>query len=451
MKLTKLGSKLLGGLATLGLAASPIALQAQSIGQSGASNSNVLNIPDNVVLLGQSDPNVRTATAVVNGTVITGTDVDHRTALLTAASEGELPPEELRRVRMQVLRNLIDETLQIQEAAAQEIEISDAQVNQRYQTLAAQNFSQQTEAMDQYLLSIGSSPASLKRQIKGELAWTTLLRRNISPFINVSEEEVREELKRMEAEKGTEEFRLGEIYLSATAENLETVQQNAAQIVEQLRQGGSFVAYARQFSEASTASVGGDLGWVRLPQLPRELSTQATQMQPGELRGPIPIPGGFSILFLIDKRQILTADPRDATLSLKQISIGFTPGVTEAAAAARVETFTNAVASMRGCGDAEAVAAGIGADVVSNEIVARQLPEQLQASLLNLQVGQTTPPFGSVNDGVRVLMLCGRDDPETIGGPTIDDLIAQKEEERIQKRAQRYLRDLRNDAYIEYN
>ncbi|WP_271439323.1 peptidylprolyl isomerase [Pontixanthobacter luteolus] len=451
MKLTKLGSKLLGGLATLGLAASPIALQAQAIGQSGASNSNVLNIPDNVVLMGQSDPNVRTATAVVNGTVITGTDVDHRTALLTAASEGELPPEELRRVRMQVLRNLIDETLQIQEAAAQEIEISDGQVNQRYQTLAAQNFGQQTEAMDQYLLSIGSSPASLKRQIKGELAWTSLLRRNISPFINVSEEEVREELKRMEAEKGTEEFRLGEIYLSATAENLETVQQNAAQIVDQLRQGGSFVAYARQFSEASTASVGGDLGWVRLPQLPRELSSQATQMQPGELRGPIPIPGGFSILFLIDKRQILMADPRDATLSLKQISISFSSDVTEASAAAKVETFTNAVASMRGCGDAESVAAGIGADVVSNEIVARQLPEQLQASLLNLQVGQTTPPFGSVNDGVRVLMLCGRDDPETVGGPTIDDLIAQKEEERIQKRAQRYLRDLRNDAYIEYN
>ena len=35
-----------------------------------------------------------------------------------------------------------------------------------------------------------------------------------------------------------------------------------------LRQGGSFVAYARQYSQASTAAVGGDLGWVRLEQLP---------------------------------------------------------------------------------------------------------------------------------------------------------------------------------------
>ena len=38
--------------------------------------------------------------------------------------------------------------------------------------------------------------------------------------------------------------------------------------------GGSFVGYARQFSEASTAAVGGDLGWIRLAQLPSELASR---------------------------------------------------------------------------------------------------------------------------------------------------------------------------------
>jgi peptidyl-prolyl cis-trans isomerase SurA len=51
-------------------------------------------------------------------------------------------------------------------------------------------------------------------------------------------------------------------------------------------------------------------------------------MAPGQLAGPIEIPGGFSILYLIDKRQVLTADPRDAVLSLKQISIAFPKGTT---------------------------------------------------------------------------------------------------------------------------
>lgn len=434
-------------LAVSGLMISPASVQAQAAQQS----PNTLSIPDNVQILGNNNPNIRTPTAVVNGTVITGTDIDHRVALLVAASEGELPEAELQRVRMQVLRNLIDETLQIQEAAAQEIPVEAPQVEQRYNQVAAQNFGSNTDQMDVYLLSIGSSPASLKRQIRGEIAWSNLIRRNISPFINVSDEEARETLERMEASRGTNEYRIGEIYLSATPENIQAVRQNAQQIVQQLQQGGSFVAYARQFSESTTASVGGDLGFVRLETLPAEMAVQARQMQPGELRGPFEIPGGLIIQLLIDKRQILTADPRDATLSLKQISVSFPAGITEADFALGVGRFNEAIASMRGCGDAEAVGASIGAEVVENEIVARSLPEQLQASLLSLQIGQSTEPFGSPQDGVRVLMLCGRDDPEADGGPTLEQIVSQLEEERVQKRAQRFLRDLRNDAYIEYN
>src|SRR5690606_1148660 len=41
-----------------------------------------IDIPQNVQLLGKNDPNVRRATAVVSGDVITGTDVDQRLALV---------------------------------------------------------------------------------------------------------------------------------------------------------------------------------------------------------------------------------------------------------------------------------------------------------------------------------------------------------------------------------
>ena len=48
-------------------------------------------------------------------------------------------------------------------------------------------------------------------------------------------------------------------------------------------------------------------------------------------------------------------------------------------------------------------------------------------------------------------MLCGRDDPQAEKGPSFDELMAQMEDDRINKRAQMYLRDLRRDAIIEYN
>jgi peptidyl-prolyl cis-trans isomerase SurA len=440
-------TKLLAGFISLGLAVSPVVAQAQDAAQP----ANSLNLPENVTMLGKSDPNMRRATALVNGEVITGTDVEQRAALLVAASEGAIPEDAMQQVRQQTLRRLIDETLQIQEAKAQEIIISREEINRRYAEVASQSFGPDTGKMDTYLASIGSSANSLKRQIEGEYAWRRLQQRMIAPFINVSEQEARELVERLEQSRGTEEYNIWEIYLSATPATREAVQQNALRIVEQLKQGGSFEAYARQFSDASTAVLGGDLGYVRLETLPAEMQTVARSMQAGQLVGPFEIPGGFEIMYLREKRAILMANPRDAVLSLKQIGITFEPGVTEAAAMGRIDEFTRTVEAMRGCGDADALAAGIGAAVVANDMVTRQLPEQLQPALLELNIGEATPPFGSIEEGVRVLMLCGRDDPKSPSAPSLEEVVQQLENDRIGKRAQRYLRDLRNDAYIEYN
>jgi peptidyl-prolyl cis-trans isomerase SurA len=418
-----------------------------------ASSADAFNIPADISILGPSDPNVRKATAKVNGTIITGTDVDQRVALILAANETQPSPEELQRLRLQVFRNLIDETLQIQEATAQEIAVTAAEVDESYERLATGRFSRTPQALDEYLVSIGSSPASLKRQIEGELSWNNLLRRNVIPFVQISASEVNEVYDRVVASRGTAEYRIGEIYLSATPATRQAVADNARRIVEQLRQGGSFVAYARQFSEASTAAVGGDLGWIRLEQLQNPtLEAAARELQPGQLVGPIEIPGGFSILYLIDKRQIGMADPRDATVSLKQISIEFPQGISEEDARARVAQFAEMVGQINGCGEAEAKAQAIGAQVVANDVVIRSLPDALQNAMLELNVGQATPPFGALDEGVRVLMMCGRDEPAPeAGAPDREAILTAIEEDRINKRAQRYLRDLRRDAVIDYN
>lgn len=411
-----------------------------------------LNLPQGPTQFLVTDPNLRRATARVNGDIVTGTDIDQRLALIVAASESKPGADEIERLRLQVLRNLIDETLQIQEAKAAEITIDDDEVNQTYARVAQQNFGQNPNALDGYLGKIGSSASSLKRQIRGELSWQRLLRRNVQPFINVSDGEVNEMLERLKAAKGTDEYRIGEIFLTSTEDTRPAVLANAKKIVEQIKAGGSFVAYARQFSEASTAAVGGDLGWIRLAQLPPELGTVAQQLGAGQLAGPIEVRGGYSILYLIDKRQVLTADPRDATLSLKQITITFPKGTSEADAAGRVAAFASGVKQMKGCGNADAAGAALGATVVGNDqIKVRDLPSPLQDAMLNLAQGETTAPFGSVTDGVRVLMLCGRDDPQAAAGPSFDELMSQMEDDRINKRAQTYLRDLRRDAVIEYN
>ncbi|WP_340264474.1 peptidylprolyl isomerase [Sphingobium mellinum] len=438
-------------LSSILLGSSVTHLAAQTVDDDDKVATQQLNLPKDVTIFGKSDPNVRKATAIVNGRIITGTDVDQRLALIITANGGKVSPDEKERLRVQVLRNLIDETLQIQEAAAHDIKVDPAEIDQSYERVAA-NFHQSPAQFDQYLRSQGSAPASIKRQIEGELAWSRLLRRNIQPFVNVSADEVKSVVDRMNAAKGSEEFRIGEIYLSATPENQAQIAANARNIIEQIKQGGSFAAYARQFSEASTAAVGGDLGWVRPAQLPDELAKAATQMQVGQIAGPIPVPGGMSLIYVMDKRKVLTADPRDALLSLKQLSVSFPEGTTKEQASAKAAAFAAQAKAIKGCGQANEIGGKMGADVVDNDNVkVRDLPPQLQDILLNLQVGEATPPFGSIKDGVRVLVVCGRDDASSAAAPNPEQIMAQLEEERVNKRARIYLRDLRRDAVIDYN
>ena len=442
-------STLIGFAAVAAVGVTPVL--AQTVPDSDVPTT-ALNIPGNVQIYGDAKANVYRPSATVNGEIITATDIEQRMALIRVANgDAELPPEQIQALRQQVFSNLIDEKLQIQEAKAAEIEVDENVVNDQFARLAAR-FKQTPDQFTSYLASKGSSAAAVKQQIRGEFAWDRLLQRNIQSTTNVSKEEVDIIYKRTMEAKGQDEFHIAEIYLTATPETIQSVAENAQKIVQALQAGSSFAAYARQFSEASTAVVGGDLGWVKAGQLPDTMADAARQMQPGQLVGPVEVPGGVSIMLMVDRRQVLTADPRDAVLSLKQISLDFAPGTSEAKASELAGQFAEATRSIAGCGGADAVAQSLGATVVSRDgIQMRQLPPPLQSTLVNLQVGQTTQPFGAANEGVSVLVLCGRDLPSTASEPNLEEIENRLLEEKVQKRAQRYLRDLRRDAVIDFS
>jgi peptidyl-prolyl cis-trans isomerase SurA len=408
-----------------------------------------LKLPENPQVFGSPMPSVVKATAIVNGEIITQTDIDQRVALLAIANDTPIPANEIDRLRQQVLSNLIDETLQIQAAKAEEIEITDADVDKTVARVAG-NVKQTPEQMAEYLQARGSSIRSIRRQIQGEMAWRRLQSKKIESTVNVGDEEVQAVIDKLTASKGAEEFRIGEIFLPANSANDAEVQAGAQKIFAALQQGGSFVGYARQFSQSSSAAVGGDLGWMRPERLPDELASAVRQMRPGMVSAPIKVPGGYSIIAVQDVRKILTADPRNATLTLKQVTVSFPKGTTREQAEPTVAKFAQAAQNVGGCGGAEKIAGDLHAEVVeSDQVKMRDLPPTLQDMMMQMQVGQATRPFGSIDEGVRILVLCGRDevDPSL---PSFDQVSQQMIEERVNLRSRRYLRDLRRDAVIDF-
>jgi peptidyl-prolyl cis-trans isomerase SurA len=412
-------------------------------------STSSLNLPQSPEFFGTTMPSVVKATAIVNGEVITQTDIDQRLAFLSVANNRDIPPDQIETLRQQILRNLIDESLQIQAAKQEKIDVKASDIDKTVNRVA-QSVKQTPDQLAAYLEANHSSIRSLRRQIEAEIAWNRLQRAKIESSVSVGDDEVKAVLDRMNASKGSEEFRVGEIFLSSNPSNQADVAANATKIIEQLKNGASFAAYARQYSEASTAAVGGDLGWVRPEQLPTTLAAVLRQMGPGTISNPIAVPGGVSILAVQDTRRILTKDPRDAILSLKQVTINFPAGTTRAQAEPTVARFVEATRSVGGCGGADKLAADFHGEVVSSDQVKmRDLPPALQEMMIPMQVGQATQPYGGVEEGVRVLVICGRDEVDP-NEPTFDQVYNQLNEERMNLRARRYLRDLRRDAVIEY-
>jgi peptidyl-prolyl cis-trans isomerase SurA len=409
-----------------------------------------LDLPADLKIFGKADPNVRKPTAIVNDSVLTGTDVEQRLNLIVALNKLNLKPEERDQYRMMILRQLIDETLQIQEAKANEITVDAKEIDSSFAAVA-RRLQKTPEQLRAFLRQAGASERTMRKQIEGEVAWSRVLRRKVD--INVSDEEAKAVIERLKAAQGSEEYHVYEIYLNATDDRKQEVYAGMQRIIQQMKEGAPFDYLAKTYSESSTKGQGGDLGWVKLAPglLPDEMAKAVEEMTPGQVAGPIPLATGFSIVYLADKRKVGMADPRGAKLSLRQITITFPKGTTEAQAQGRAGQFAQATQAIKGCGDAASVAAAQNAEMVEKDgIVIGDLPPALQQIILPLQVGQVTQPFGTIEDGVRVLVVCGRDDPPAANLPSEDQVKEQLEDQRVNLRANRMLRDIRRDALIEY-
>jgi len=242
------------------------------------------------------------AAAVVNDEVISILDVIMRIRLAIVGSGVEDSPEARDRIGRQVLNRLIDERLQLQEAARLEIDVPEEQVEQALGVLADQN----SMSRDDFMSALQRSrilPSVLLEQIRAELAWRAIVQIRLMPSVVVSEEEVDAVAQRITSRDTGKAYRVAEILLSVeNPSQEEAVRQRAESVVAQARSGANFAGLARQFSSASSANLGGDLGWVPSGGLPDQLDQVIKALQPNQISNPLRTLTGFTILLLRETR-----------------------------------------------------------------------------------------------------------------------------------------------------
>lgn len=397
-----------------------------------------------------SQQQINSIEVLVNDEPLSSFDINQRLRLVIAVSGGVQSEQEFLKVREQVIRSMVDEQLQLQEAATVELEIAQSQLDEFF-VRRAQGLNQTPEQLEQALLSIGSSKQTMQDQMEAEMAWSQLVQGRLGAFVSVSDEEVEAAIQRIYDNKGKFEYRLAEIVLLVDSPEQESVvKANAEELVERLKNGASFPDVAQQLSASSSAAVGGDIGWIVADDLDGAYKEAVEKAAVGEVAAPIRTPGGYVILAVRDRRRILTADPLDAQLNLKQL---FLPAdqVTDAEAAAKFELAVKDLHTRETtCGQVTQYAEASGADEQTEigMLRVRDLKGPLRAAVQDTEIGKASQLM-KMEDGWRVLFVCDRQEPQ-VQEPDFDAIYGQIEQQRLSMMARRYLRDLRRDAIIDY-
>ncbi|MAU60556.1 peptidylprolyl isomerase [Parvibaculum sp.] len=388
--------------------------------------------------------------AIVNDHVISSYDLDQRIKLVLLSSGIPNNPENIARIKGQVLRNLVDEHLQRQEAQRLNIEVQQEEVDRAFERIA-QRSNMSVEQINKTLEEGGVSRVTLETQIRNDIAWNRVIQQQFGPLVTVGEGEVDEVMKRLEEESGEPRYLVSEILITFdNPQHAEEIAAGTQRLVEQIRQGAPFEAVARQFSQSASAANGGDIGWVHKSQLPDAVGEVVAQMQPGMISNPIRTLTGFYIVQVKAMQTGTGADPMMDQYSLMKVLLPLTPDANQAAVARRAREAEEFRAQVSSCEEAPQLIKKYvsGQSSPAETVIAGRLPAQTRQALAGVPVGKATAPIRS-EYGVEMLVICGH---KAAQGemPTRQQIDNTLYEQQLSMMGRRHLRDLRRDAVVVY-
>ncbi|MGF1627689.1 MAG: peptidylprolyl isomerase [Alphaproteobacteria bacterium] len=387
--------------------------------------------------------------AVVNDEIVTEFDVAARMQLIIRSSGLPDTQETRNRLATQILRQLIDERVQMQEARRLGVEVLPEELERALAQLERENNIPEGQ-LEAAARQMGIPFPALLDRITVDLTWQKLQAQRIRPTIEITNDEIEEVLSRIVANQGATEYRVAEIYLSVDSPDREEETRAAAQqLLDELARGASFSALARQFSQSASAAVGGDLGWIYPGLLDPAIDELLPQLSVGEVSTPVRTANGYFLIAVIDRRSIAGPSPGDVRITFQVITLPLTDAMSATEQASQRD-LAKTVAELAGdCSDMSRL---------SIELGLGELAPPITRSLVNIADNERRileglvmqRPSDPIEEGgtVSVYMVCAREAPEGALPPREeieDNLLLEK----TNVLAQRLLRDLRQAAFID--
>ncbi len=245
--------------------------------------------------------------AIVNNNVVLESDVDDMMSTVkTQAKEAgqQLPDDQT--LRHQILEREIMDSIITQIGQRAGVQISDQELDQAIQNIAAQNH-MSLDQLRSRLSYDGVNYATYRNQIRKEMLISTVRNNEVRSRVTILPQEVDNLAKQIASQNvpGTE-LNLSMILLplpeNPTQQQVDDEETLAKKLVGELKKGADFGKMAVTYSADPQALKGGNMGWGKIEELPSLFSQALSTAHKGDIVGPIRSGVGFHILKVNDVR-----------------------------------------------------------------------------------------------------------------------------------------------------
>jgi len=260
--------------------------------------------------------------ARVNDSIITQSDLQRgkqqaAAELKQSQDQGQNLNETVAERQKQVLRDLIDQQLLLDKGKDLGI-TGDTELIKQLDEIRKRNKMSSMEDLEKAARAQGVSFEDFKQELRDQIITQQVISQEVGRNIHITPTEVQQYYDQHKKEMDhPEQVRLSEIMISTAGApqtdvdgkplppqedpaKVAPAEQQANDLLEQLKKGADFAELAKKYSEGPTAAQGGDLGYFKRGALAKQLEDATFALKTGETTGVTRTKQGFVILKVTD-------------------------------------------------------------------------------------------------------------------------------------------------------
>lgn len=258
-----------------------------------------------------SAPQVRAAHVVeriiarVNSEIITQTQYEHEKAQLREElgqqySGADLDAK-LNDESKNLLRNLIDQSLMVQKAKDEDVNV-ETDIIKKLDLMRKQDNLATIEDLQKAAEQAGENWEDLKDRIRRQLLMQEVISRDVGSRIVVTRSEEQQYYNQHKEDFKSEGIvHLAEILISSEKYKPEEAEKRSKDALAELKGGAKFNAVVKKYSDGPNSDQGGDISLMKTSTLAPAIAAALSKLDTNEYTDPIKIKSGYLILRLVER------------------------------------------------------------------------------------------------------------------------------------------------------